>query len=362
MTVRIETRGDRLVVDIRTRGPDGPIRERRSVPDGVRSLSAAKRWGEARQAHLAGNGKDEEEAPEAPTFEEFGKRWERDYVKAERLKPSTADAYERILRLHLYPAIGKVRIDAIREMEIQRVKLRSAGKADKTMACILSVLDEVLKAAERWEEIAKAPKIDKPRWMDPQMEFYDFDDMDALVAGAARAGPMVLAAVLLGGDAGLRRGELVALESGDVARGAVTIQRSEWEGRTGTPKGGQSRRIPLTTRLQEALAAVKHLRGKRLLWQSNGDKVQVTTLQSWMEVATKRAGLPPSRNIHKLRHTFCSHLAMQGVPMRAIQEWAGHSDLKTTQRYMHLSPHGMDSMIHRLEGAGGEQGNEKARK
>jgi integrase len=39
-----------------------------------------------------------------------------------------------------------------------------------------------------------------------------------------------------------------------------------------------------------------------------------------------------------LRHTFCSHLAMRGAPRRAIQELAGHRDIATTQRYVHLSP------------------------
>ena len=38
--------------------------------------------------------------------------------------------------------------------------------------------------------------------------------------------------------------------------------------------------------------------------------------------------------VHILRHTFCSHLAMRGAPVRAIQELAGHQDLGTTQRYM----------------------------
>ena len=39
-----------------------------------------------------------------------------------------------------------------------------------------------------------------------------------------------------------------------------------------------------------------------------------------------------------LRHTFCSHLAAAGAPAKAIQELAGHADLATTQRYLHLSP------------------------
>ena len=52
---------------------------------------------------------------------------------------------------------------------------------------------------------------------------------------------------------------------------------------------------------------------------------------------------------HRLRHTFCSHLAMYGAPARAIQEAAGHQDLRTTQRYMHLSPAALDEAIGLLE-------------
>ena len=52
--------------------------------------------------------------------------------------------------------------------------------------------------------------------------------------------------------------------------------------------------------------------------------------------AARRAGVPSG--VHTLRQTFCSHLEMRGAPARGIQELAGHQDLKTTQRYMHLSP------------------------
>ena len=52
---------------------------------------------------------------------------------------------------------------------------------------------------------------------------------------------------------------------------------------------------------------------------------------------------------HILRHTFCSHLAMRGAATRAIQEVAGHQDIGTTQRYMHLSPAAIRSAIDLLE-------------
>ena len=64
--------------------------------------------------------------------------------------------------------------------------------------------------------------------------------------------------------------------------------------------------------------------------------------------AARRANLR-SIGVHVLRHTFCSHLAMKGAGARAIQELAGHHDLSTTQRYMHVSPAAIDSAIRLLD-------------
>jgi integrase len=64
--------------------------------------------------------------------------------------------------------------------------------------------------------------------------------------------------------------------------------------------------------------------------------------------AQRVAGI--DQGVHILRHTFCSHLAMKGAPTRAIQELAGHADLSTTQRYMHLSPAATEDAIRLLDG------------
>ena len=69
-----------------------------------------------------------------------------------------------------------------------------------------------------------------------------------------------------------------------------------------------------------------------------------------MRRAARRANVKPG--VHILRHTFCSHLAMRGAPARAIQELAGHQDLDTTQRYMHLSPAALDAAIRLLDEPG----------
>ena len=41
---------------------------------------------------------------------------------------------------------------------------------------------------------------------------------------------------------------------------------------------------------------------------------------------------------HELRHTFDTQMAAAGAPLRAIQEWTGHADAKTTEIYRHYAP------------------------
>jgi site-specific recombinase XerD len=77
-------------------------------------------------------------------------------------------------------------------------------------------------------------------------------------------------------------------------------------------------------------------------------------VQTLLLRAAQRAGLQ-NNGPHMLRHSFCSHLAMKGAPVRAIQELAGHKDLSTTQRYMHLSPSALVAAIHLLDQANCEK-------
>ena len=67
--------------------------------------------------------------------------------------------------------------------------------------------------------------------------------------------------------------------------------------------------------------------------------------------SARRANLE-NDGVHVLRHSFCSHLAMKGAPAKAIQELAGHKDLTTTQRYMHVSPPALDAAIRLLDSPG----------
>ena len=129
----------------------------------------------------------------------------------------------------------------------------------------------------------------------------------------------------------------------------MTVQRSEWNGQIDVPKGGRLRRVPMTKRLARALSAHRHLRGPRVLYRDDGQPFNKNVAKKAMARVQRRAAIAPTGGIHILRHTFCSHLAMRGAPARAIQELAGHRNLRTTERYMHLSPAAVDQAIHLLD-------------
>ena len=121
-----------------------------------------------------------------------------------------------------------------------------------------------------------------------------------------------------------------------------------WKGHVTTTKGGRLRYVPMTLRLATALREHRHLRGARVLCQRDGSPLTQKIVQDHVRRAVRRTQLAKS-SVHRLRHTFCSHLAMRGAPARAIQELAGHMDLATAQRYMHLSPAAIEGAIRLLD-------------
>jgi integrase len=182
--------------------------------------------------------------------------------------------------------------------------------------------------------------------------FHDFGAYELLVAAAQTIDPRSYAIALLGGEAGLRAGEIVALEWTDVdfERRQLRVRHSDWRGKLLPPKNGRIRVVGMTERLTGALRQLRHLRCPRVLCKDDGTPLTRQGTWSRVRYAAKRAKLPTG--VHILRHTFCSHLAMRGAPVRAVQELAGHSEIVMTQRYMHLSPAALDAAIALLEQRG----------
>jgi integrase len=360
ITIRPYRRGG-WEVDIRVVAPDGvrEVRERKRAPTSARS--AAVRWAESRERvlfeRLMKPPQDNAPPKEVPSLRAFASRFLDGHARADRQKGSGIAAKEVILRVHLVPALGHKKIDAITSEDVQHLKGRLSTKAAKTVNNILTVLNVLLKKAVEWNVIDRVPcTIRLLRVSKSSTFFYDFEEFERLIVAARATDARAYLLVLMAGEAGLRLGEMAALEWSDIdfVQRQVCVQRSAWKGQIASPKGGRLRYVPLTLRLAAALREHRHLRGPLVLYQDDGSLLTEGVVQGFVRRAAQKAGLF-NNGPHMLRHTFCSHLAMRGAPARAIQELAGHQNLTTTQRYMHLSPAALDSAIRLLDQPAGLQ-------
>ncbi|MCB9754849.1 MAG: site-specific integrase [Myxococcales bacterium] len=349
---RLPGGGTHFQADIRIRLPDGTIhRERVKAPG--RTHAAALRWARQREAYLLRHGVSPRPRARArpPTLGEFAPRFVEQYVVANRLKPSTRRRWDDALRLHLLPLLGDRPLDGIGAAEFQRLKLQPL--AANTINCLIGNLTTMLRAARDWGFEVELPSVKRVKVPARLPEFYDEDAYRRLLAAAAALGPAARVMVLLGGDAGLRTGEMIALERRDLdlGRGLITVSRNEHLGHVGDPKGGAVRQVPMTQRLQRALAELVSTPPQpreRVLRREGGEPFTASAARHWLYRAQRDAGLP-RKGPHVLRHTFCSHLAMRGAPPRAIQALAGHAKSSTTDIYMHLSPRSLHGAIELLD-------------
>jgi integrase len=311
VTIRPYRRGG-WEVDIRVVTPDGvrQFRERKLAP--VSSRSAAVRWAEGRERvlfdRLMRPPQEVTPSKEVPTLREFAARFVDGHARANRQKPSGIAAKEMIIRVHLEPPLGHKKLDAIKTEDVQLLKTRLSTKAAKTVNNVLTVLNVLLKKAVEWEVIERMPcsitLLPVPK---TSMSFYDFEEYERLVTATRSDAASTHLAVLLGGEAGLRSGEMIALEWKDVDLGKrqLCVQRSDWNGHVTTPKGGRLRYVPMTIRLAAALRDNRHLRSARVLCSEDGKPLTKPILQYRLIRAERRAKLT-QEGVHILRHYSAS--------------------------------------------------------
>jgi integrase len=150
---------------------------------------------------------------------------------------------------------------------------------------------------------------------------------------------------------GARRKEALSLKWHQVKNGYIYFE----ETKTDNP-----RQVPIDLDLQELLDSLKpskranvlDLKGETLsqesngcpyVFQDNGMPVHKERVKSAFEMACKRTNIPygiktaGGVTFHTRRHTFGSHLAIKGIPIKTIQELMGHKTITMTMRYAHLT-------------------------
>jgi integrase len=125
-------------------------------------------------------------------------------------KPSTVYGKRWVLRLHIVPAFGRRRLDAIGPADIEAYKARKLreGQQAKSVNGHLWVLRKLLNLAVEWGIIPYAPKIRQLRVPPSDFHFLTFEESDHFLSAAA---PEWMAWLTTALKTGLRVGELLAL-------------------------------------------------------------------------------------------------------------------------------------------------------
>ncbi|QQR44926.1 site-specific integrase [Myxococcus xanthus] len=283
-------------------------------------------------------------------------------------KHSSVTHKQQVLRDHLTPFFGEMPLNSIGLAEIEdfkalmrkkksasRVRKETASRSAvrkrkgdgpkalslKTINNVLTVLSKLLRVAVEQEVIPQTPRVQLFRNLPkPSFDFLTFEEAERLVSMAEPEWrPVLLVAI----KTGLRQGELIGLQWADVdlKRGLLHVRRAIWRGVTDVPKGGRERTVELPSSAVDALKEHRHLRGLYVFCQEDGKPLTPGKMDLPLVRSLRRAGITREEGIigwHDLRHTYGSHLAMRGVPLKVIQELMGHATIDMTERYAHLSP------------------------
>jgi len=282
------------------------------------------------------------------TFTDAAAEWLR-YVEQDRdCKPSTLSDYRSVLKAHLLPAFGEMRLEDVSAPRIEAWRATLGADAarplsNRTRNKALTILGGVMERARKVHGLASNPARDveklRERYDATSFAFYSPEEVHALrrAAVSEQDGAIFLTAAFTG----MRRGELIALRWRDVdfQRAAIRVSGSYANGKLTSPKSGRGRVVPLVPDIAAELAKLS----QRDHSTGDDDLVFPGELSTYLDgsalrrrfaAAQERAGLRAIR-FHDLRHTFGT-LAVRGAEsIVELQAWMGHAEVRTTMRYTH---------------------------
>jgi len=183
----------------------------------------------------------------------------------------------------------------------------------------------------RYVEFMGGPKINTQKFIrglersEQQKEVKALNAQQAatLMDTSHRMEPRFYPVLLLALHAGLRRGEIFGLQCGDIdmLHGKIKVSRSY----NGPTKNGRSRIIPMSVDLSKALTEARNLLlrnpTEKIFEQFDPNPI-LRRLCVWAKVPTIR--------FHDLRHSFASLALTNGVNVKQVSAWLGHSSVSTT--------------------------------
>lgn len=290
--------------------------------------------------------------------------WHQERAALGRIRPRTAQRYEELMRLHVFPLLGHVPLARIAPMAIQQVcntMVTDRGLSTTTARQVHAILRKALRDATRQGLIARNPcdNTTPPPVADYEPSVFTPEQAAAYLEDARQtATPAVYALYMTAATCGLRLGELLGVPdtAADLAHRPPLLhvqQQLVRAGRTpvyGQPKTKRGRRVVVLPHvaveaIRRALVWKKEQRLKLgpgyhdaglLFCGPRGRPLNPSNLRNRDHLPRlRRLGLPHSR-IHDLRHFHGTMLAAAHVDARTISDRLGHSRVGfTLDTYVH---------------------------
>ncbi len=277
-----------------------------------------------------------------------------------QLKPTTRARYASIVRVHLVPRFGTVRLSDLSHADVSAwvSGLLAAGMAPSTVRQTHRVLSLIVGYAVKDGRLTRnvAEGVNLPRAGKPPKRFLSMAEVLDL-AEASGPGRVVILTLAL---TGLRFGELVALRVGrvDLMRRRIDVAESASEVagtlHFGPPKTHQRRSVPVPRSLVDDLAALAAGKGGEdlLFTAPEGGPLRLMNFRRRVfDPAARAAGLA-GLTPHELRHTAASLAVSAGANVKAVQRLLGHaSAAMTLDVYSGLFDDELDALADRLDRA-----------
>lgn len=279
------------------------------------------------------------------------------------VRARTWQRHEEVVRLHLKPTIGGVKLDKLNVLQVQSVygQKLADGLSPRSVQIIHATLHKALKQAVGWTLIPRnvSDGVMPPRPL--KREITPLSQEQARTLLQAARGDRLYAFYVLAVTTGMRNGELLGLQWKDVslADRTLRVRRTVFNGIISPPKTlAGNRTIGLSGLAVAALESHRLTAGKQQscewVFPSRTDtplSVHNVHNRSWKPLL-ERAGLPTSTRMHDLRHTCATLLLSKNVPVKVVSEMLGHGDVSITLAvYQSVLPHMQESAARVMDDA-----------
>lgn len=270
---------------------------------------------------------------------EFGRfvleRWEPNILPT--LRFSTVRNYQHLVRRHLLPFFGRMRLPEVGPADVQMFLAEKSKRfAPKTVLSLRNLLSKIFGTAQRWGYLQANPArgTQVPALVDTRERLALAPQQVRALLGELTEPykTMVLLAVL----SGLRRGEIFGLrwKRVDFAEASILVAESSYEGHLAPPKTRASRRKVFVDAL--VLDALRRLRPSNtqpddfVFRSARGTPLNPNNIRNRvLHPACKRGGIPLV-GWHTFRYTYSTWANPTGESIKALQAQLGHTDSRLT--------------------------------